>query len=190
MNAPDLLQVASSLVSIFAIWLLVFFVFRPWRVDYTRQRLFVVRHELFMFAARGKIAFDHPAYEMLRSTINGFIRFADLFGIINVALNQAVFSTKRGKAFEQSLRREWAEANKDLSPEVVNALSEIRQKVHFIMFDHALISPILVVFVIPLLVVILARHARHVVGSFLQPIFERTDSTALIEGREAGQLAA
>lgn len=45
-----------------------------WRLDSFRQNLFIVRDELFDYAADGNIPFDHPAYLMLRRQMNGLIR--------------------------------------------------------------------------------------------------------------------
>jgi hypothetical protein len=38
--------------------------------------MFKVRDELFDFALEGRIAFDDPAYRLLRHEMNGFIRYA------------------------------------------------------------------------------------------------------------------
>jgi hypothetical protein len=37
--------------------------------------MFIVRDELFDYAASGKIGFNDPAYRLLRQLMNGFIRF-------------------------------------------------------------------------------------------------------------------
>ena len=46
-----------------------------------RQNLFDLRDELFDFARSGEISFSDPAYVMLRSNINGMIRFSHLIGV-------------------------------------------------------------------------------------------------------------
>jgi hypothetical protein len=45
------------------------------RLDIFRQQMFAVRDELFDYAHGGNIAFDHPAYLLLRKSMNGFIRY-------------------------------------------------------------------------------------------------------------------
>ena len=55
---------------------LLFHRMRKYRMDALRQELFVIRDELFDYAAQGNIAFHHPAYGALRSLINSLIRFA------------------------------------------------------------------------------------------------------------------
>jgi hypothetical protein len=55
---------------------LVLFLWREYRVDVFRQRIFLIRDELFDLAAEGRISFDAPAYGSLRTILNGYIRFA------------------------------------------------------------------------------------------------------------------
>ena len=45
------------------------------RLDSFCQNMFIVRDELFDYAADGNISFDHPAYILLRKQMNGFIRY-------------------------------------------------------------------------------------------------------------------
>jgi hypothetical protein len=57
-------------------WIFVFCKMVPeWRLDSFRQDMFVVRDELFDYAADGNISFDHPAYILLRRQMNGLIRY-------------------------------------------------------------------------------------------------------------------
>lgn len=58
------------------LWVILLFGFIPYaRLDGFRQNMFAVRDELFDYAADGNIAFDHPAYVLLRQQMNGFIRY-------------------------------------------------------------------------------------------------------------------
>ncbi len=58
------------------LWLLVYVGVRPYRIDRVRNELFAIRNQLFLFAARGGISFDDPAYTLLANRINAVIRFA------------------------------------------------------------------------------------------------------------------
>lgn len=55
---------------------LILFLWREHRVDVFRQRIFLIRDELFDLAADGSMSFDDPAYGSLRTLLNGYIRFA------------------------------------------------------------------------------------------------------------------
>lgn len=71
------LQIANILQAtvVVALWSFVIFKLLPtYRIDSFRQRLFCVRDEMFDFAADGNIAFDDPAYMLLRRQMNGLIR--------------------------------------------------------------------------------------------------------------------
>jgi hypothetical protein len=58
------------------LWVLCYWLFRRYRRDVFRYKLFVIRDALFDAAADGLIPFDHPAYGMMRQYLNGLIRFA------------------------------------------------------------------------------------------------------------------
>lgn len=75
-NAIEAIHVS---ISCLGLWLLCCVFVKDYRLDALRQRLFRLRGELFDYAASGAIAFDHPAYGMLRARINRLIRFAHRF---------------------------------------------------------------------------------------------------------------
>jgi hypothetical protein len=77
-----LYNVALLTANLFMGWLLFFVLFREYRVDALRQRLFKLRMDLFDYAAGGGISFDDPAYGILRSRINSLIRYAHRFTAI------------------------------------------------------------------------------------------------------------
>ena len=78
MTDADLIAATlKGAMALTALWVVVFWCWRPYRVDSFRQKLFMLRHELFAFAADGGVGFDEPAYQELRMRINGMIRFAD-----------------------------------------------------------------------------------------------------------------
>src|SRR5688572_24898474 len=63
-----------SLTYLVGIWILLFWLYRDYRIDSFRQSMFRLRDRLFDEAALGRIDFAHPAYGSLRITMNGFIR--------------------------------------------------------------------------------------------------------------------
>ncbi len=76
MDVKDLALVFQSSI---CIALIVLVLFRSWaesRLDVFRQRVFVVRDELWDYAAAGNISFEDPAYRLLRQSMNGIIRYA------------------------------------------------------------------------------------------------------------------
>jgi hypothetical protein len=59
------------------------------RLDSFRQEMFIVRDELFDYAASGKIGFNDPAYRLLRQLMNGFIRFGHQLTFFRICMGAA-----------------------------------------------------------------------------------------------------
>lgn len=69
----------STLQVLAALAIAVWWFYGPWQrliVDTVRQRLFVIRDELFIQAADGKLGFDHAGYRATREWLNSAIQFA------------------------------------------------------------------------------------------------------------------
>lgn len=79
----ELILACASLVFLF--W----FFYWPWQsycVDVARQRMFMIRDELFDLAADEKMSFNEPAYQEMRDIINANIRFAHRMSWIEIFL--------------------------------------------------------------------------------------------------------
>ena len=75
MTAAQLsITIESSAAVALLLWMLAVCV-PSYRLDSFRQRMFVVRDELFDYARAGNIGFSDPAYRLLRKSMNGFIRY-------------------------------------------------------------------------------------------------------------------
>lgn len=116
MVEADLITVVQSGILLGAAWSLLFWLWSAVRLDCFRQRMFEVRDELFDYAASGRISFDHPAYRLLRQSMNGFIRYGH-----QLSFSQFVMTWLSWKAMEgrDSFRWEtkWHEALNTLGPE-------------------------------------------------------------------------
>lgn len=66
------------------LWVFYFWFYWQYRIDKARQELFAIRDELFDFAINGNISFNHPAYGILRRTMNGMVRFTHKIDFINL----------------------------------------------------------------------------------------------------------
>jgi cbb3-type cytochrome oxidase subunit 3 len=76
MSATELSIVIQSLLTLVVLAFVVFWFWPEQRTDLFRQQMFALRDELWDFAVDGNIAFDDPAYTLLRQLMNGFIRYA------------------------------------------------------------------------------------------------------------------
>ena len=69
--------VLHTLLAFGALWILVFYCWRPYRLDSLRDKLFELRHELFAMVESKEVSFDSPAYWMLRAQLNRMLIMAD-----------------------------------------------------------------------------------------------------------------
>lgn len=181
MNITDSVTAFSALVSLFGIWAVVC-LYLEYRVDCFRQDIFELRGELFEAAASGLIAFDHPGYGLLRSTLNGFIRFGHRLGLMEVLLS---FWLVRGAAAAAvSFEREWQACTKNLPGDVRQSLTALRKKMNLLVLKHLLTSPAFALAAAPLALIILAKRLRRQVDGWNFAPFSKLDSTALAYGRQ------
>ncbi|HWW97254.1 MAG TPA: hypothetical protein VNY74_06145 [Edaphobacter sp.] len=83
-------QLTTVLETLAAAVILSFVLFRLvpiFRVDVFRQEMFELRDQLFDYAAAGNIAFNHPAYLLLRKLMNGLIRYGHQLTLYRVVMS-------------------------------------------------------------------------------------------------------
>jgi hypothetical protein len=90
---PVIYEQIMSLLGLIALWVFWYYLWKPQRIDIFRQKLFVLRSDLFDLAANGAVPFDHPAYTQLRLLINGLIRFAHRASLPTLIIAVAQSST-------------------------------------------------------------------------------------------------
>jgi hypothetical protein len=140
-NFSASLHVAMGLL---AMWVLVFKLFRDYRIDALRDRLFSLRDDLFDYAAEGSVSFDDPAYFKLRALINSFIRFAHRLSFTRFSLGSLFTSWKWREAFGNPLL-EWQDAVKKLPAEQQERLNELHSEVLLAVVKHLITgSPIMI----------------------------------------------
>jgi hypothetical protein len=76
----------ESALLLLSLWIFVFVFWGDYRLDAFRDHVFSIRQKLFMYAANGYIAFDHPAYTMLRYRMNVVLRYGHEFTLLRVLL--------------------------------------------------------------------------------------------------------
>src|SRR6266576_646661 len=136
-----ILTVVASVISLLALWVVYCLSYRDYRVDLFRQRLFELRDRVFDFARSGELSFDHPAYGILRSTINGFIRFGHRFGMFQIIL--FVSSIRRRDfqdAGELQFHERWRNATTDLPDSTREKLNQFMLEMQLIVGDQLLFT--------------------------------------------------
>ena len=148
-----ILTVVASVISLLALWVVYCLSYRDYRVDLFRQRLFELRDRVFDFARSGELSFDHPAYGILRSTINGFIRFGHRFGMFQIIL--FVSSIRRRDfqdAGELQFHERWRNATTDLPDSTREKLNQFMLEMQLIVGDQLLFtSPTLMITLVPVI---------------------------------------
>lgn len=125
------------------LWWIFFFLYRNYRVDLLRHRLFVIRNNLFLAASRGEIDFNHPAYVMTRKTLNGTIRFAHQLSLTQLLLTR-LFIGNDMNVIRTDYENRRADAYKDLTNRQIKLLSGGELSMHVAMISHVVhISPAL-----------------------------------------------
>lgn len=194
---PDVAAAAlGSVVSLLGLWVLLYWCVREYRVDHFRANIFALRSELFDLAAAGEMTFDAPAYAMLRTTLNGFLRYADQVGVpLLLIANREVRNA--GDA-EQQIDAQWSAAIADATPALRAQLVDIRSRMHFEVFKQVVCSsPLIILTTIPFVVMAIVKLAgRQMVTSLahrcyraMESVFERfvgpLDATAYSAGARA-----
>jgi hypothetical protein len=143
------------------LWWLFAWLYYDYRLDLLRFRLFKVRDKLFCAAAEGMIAFDHPAYLMARTTINGSLRFAHrltLSKLLITALLRCRHDPLGGSRYHKKLEQ----ATHGLSLDQKKLILEAHYDLHFALIAHV-VHVSLFVFPLTLLVKLsLGLHMWHI----------------------------
>lgn len=189
MTDREAMNALVASVGLLLCWVLGMFLYRDYRMELFRQRLFKARDELFDYATDGGIAFDHPAYTLVRSTMNGFIRFADRMSFASVAATGWMIGAERSEAASFSARL--AEAMQDLSEEQRETVQKAVNQMHFNVIDHVIMtSPLLIAMIIPVACLLIARAAGQRAGHLVMRPFTSSrwslaaDTLALTYGTE------
>lgn len=183
---------ASTFLSLFLLWFLFHWLYRDYRVDYFRQRMFALRDELFDLAREGVVPFDHPAYGLLRTTLNGFIRFGHRvrpFTLIWITYWLAKDQVLQAQT--ESFMKRWDEATGTLEYPVAKRLNELRERAHaevaeqLVLSSMALMSTIVPVVILVFFSVLRSHFSRHIakpIKRWWRDAVDRVDTTALTVG--------
>lgn len=88
-----------------------------------------MRDELFLMAANGEISFDHPAYWMQRSAMNGMIRFAHRYSLSHFVILTACVGNAGHSLTEDHIAR-WNTSVDSLNVAFKNKILAMRMRMH------------------------------------------------------------
>lgn len=170
-----LFNVVATTAAFLGLWVLFHWQYAQYRKDLLQNRLFAVRQDLFDLARSGVIAFDHPAYGLLRTTINGFIRFGgrmNLLGLVVLILTTSA-ADKRFRSENYTARLD--RLSQDLPEDVRRRLEGLRMRFNVAILCHVVFTSL------PLAILFwpLALLARSISWERIVPRFDRVDDAAL-----------
>jgi hypothetical protein len=145
------------------------------RLDAFRQNLFAVRDELFDYAASGRIPFQHPAYRLLRQSMNGFIRYAHRISVFQIAMTLLMWKATQVVEPEYGWTKKWENALASIEDDgVKEQLKEFHNRVAVMVAERIVLgSPLLIVFLIVCLVADLCQQGwKSVHQTFRQAVVE------------------
>lgn len=119
---------------------ILWFRWRIYRVDATRQRLFELRDELFDYARYGEIAFEHFAYTFLRLRINGMIRFSHRISFARLLMSLAFFCPSGRPEFIDKQHSSWLDSLNELPLGIRKKLKEVDDKMSVLVLQHMVLS--------------------------------------------------
>jgi hypothetical protein len=186
---------ASTCLSLLLLWFLFHWTYREYRVDLFRQRIFNLRDELFDLAREGVLSFDDPAYGLLRTALNGFIRFGHR--IRPFSLIWLAWRTDKEALWvaTESFVTQWTEATGRLDKATAKRLNDILRRAHLWVADQLVFSSmVLLLTVVPIVSVLLGRffwtslrshfskHVTKPVKDWWREAVDRLDTAALTVG--------
>lgn len=149
MSDESAVHAISALASLAGILIAVCWLYREYRIDLFRQQMFEVRDRFFDYAADGGISLEAPAYQLVRTTMNGFIRFGDRIGPAAVFVGGYIRALQPDtiETFEERL----ALALEGLTQEQRERVSAFVGEMNFHVVEQVLYSsPVLLVVLYPI----------------------------------------
>jgi hypothetical protein len=128
--------VLKSVIGLVALWYFIFYLWRDYRLDSVREHLFWIRDRMFMYAAEGNIAFDHPAYTSTRSRANSLIRHAHQLTLTRFIVVLRTHPTLD----EKKAREQWERMIDDLPLDVKRRMWEFRLCISVAALQHIVYS--------------------------------------------------
>ena len=188
MKSEAIITVLSSTLSLLAIWWGISWLFRSYRVESMRDQLFELRAELFDEAySRESFTFGHPAYGILRTTINGFIRFGHRTSLSQILVMLFFIDLRSVSSFSDRLEN----AAKDMDDEAKQKLDGFSERMNEIVANHLILSSplLLVTVIVPLCFLFFATYCWGWTARLLHTQIDGLDSLAMVKGEQLQQSA-
>lgn len=184
MTPAEAITGISSGISILGLIILIFWLYRNYRIDTFRQQMFALRDEVFDYVEESGVGFETRAYGVLRTTMNGYIRFAHRISLLHLLLF-AVVTRHEIDPDSRSFEAIWTEATNAVPKQIAEKLDAYRERLNMLVVKHLVLnSPVLVAMVIPALVgFVLADYCVTWLSKVLRPELDGIDVAAFAYGQ-------
>jgi hypothetical protein len=143
MNA--LTDIIGLTISCLIIWVLIFKLYKDYRLETFRDEMFELRDRMFDDAADGSLQFESDGYRLLRRTMNGFLRYGHNLNVVTIILTTRAQSrgavTPEQSRFQGAWRSSLAalpSSEKDLLTTYFERMNELVIR-HFLIFSPELL---------------------------------------------------
>ena len=182
--------VITLLLSAAGLWTLRW-LYKDYCLDRFRQSMFQLRDNLFIEAiASNSWNHNHMAYQLLRMTMNGFIRYGHQFSFTSIGLFFLFAGRHNLWLSSQDFESKWNTAVSSLSPEERTLFERYKERMNRTAAIYLLYSsPVLVLSVvlaalIPVITYILFKRSVVSVSVLTDKIFSRVDFAAAVYGED------
>ncbi len=147
MGIQELIAVIESGIAVAVILVLMLKLWPSLRVDEFRQSMFAIRDELFDFALSGAISFDHPAYRLLRESMNGFIRYGHQLTLFRLVCNFIRWNLHDERVF--SWASKWDAALKGIDDDnLKQALRQFQSRAFTLVLKRLIAGSVVLIFLL------------------------------------------
>lgn len=156
MSPTEFNIIVQSILSLLVLVVIVFALWPNQRVDLFRQQMFALRDELFDYAMNGHIAFDSPAYQLLRNLMNGIIRYAHNLSFYRSTLLQWKYQN-------DYTRKPWSEAWEHALQQIADKdtkrqMEEFHSRAKMLVVSQMVLNPGLVILFLPTIVLLIMLY--------------------------------
>lgn len=173
------------------IWFAYTTVYRKFTVEVFRQKMFELRDSVFDYAAAGNMQFDHQAYQLLRTTMNGFLRYGHKISLFELFVLR--LCARKNINSKDSFAKQWNIALHGVSSSQKKELELFRYRMNNLLILQSFAGSPLFLCTVIASVVALAIPAKlyksikdtclNIIYRWLQGSLDRVESTALVYGR-------
>jgi len=170
-------------------WFAFLTVYRKFTIDIFRQKMFELRDSVFDYAARGNVSFDHPAYKLLRTAMNGFLRYGHKISLFELF----IISIGTRDIKKVSFSKQWNKALHGIPDEQREEFETFRKNMNELIVLQAfagspfflctVIAPIATIAVPARLYKSIKETFYYRASRWLRIPIDRVESTALVYGK-------